>query len=277
MSGALVRHWCERCQAYRQGSGIRQLIAGAGSISSCATCGGTLRREVQRAKGSLFSSLLGSFAFPVGSLPVLLTWLGVSLLASFLLFVPFVGRWFALTLVVWYLFAIVRVTSLGHDDFGSVGYDVVHPSEWFNPLVRYALTILVALLPALASFVVLGVPGNFITYALAFVGISYLPAGFVVAAHAEGCLSPLNPTVAIRLIARIPGAYVSTLVALVVAAALGLVVVEVVDTWVTGSLERRDFLEAIVRAVPGRFLVLYAPSVMARMLGVMVRESSEEL
>ena len=80
-----------------------------------------------------------------------------------------------------------------------------------------------------------------------------------------------------RVVGIIPGAYALTLVALVLAAALGLAILQVVDTWVAGSLERRALLEAIVRAVLGRVLLLYAPSVMARMLGVMVREESEEL
>src|SRR5262245_45685345 len=118
MSDTLVRHWCEHCRVYRDGTQIRRVGAGSAAISSCASCGGALRREAQRVKPPLFGALLASFAFPVGSIPVIATWLGVGLLQSFLLFVPLVGRWLSITLMLWYLFAIVRVTSLGHDDFG---------------------------------------------------------------------------------------------------------------------------------------------------------------
>jgi hypothetical protein len=268
MSGALVRHWCERCQAYRDGAGIRQLTAGAGSISSCATCGGALRSEIQRVKPPLFGALLGSFVFPVGSIPVIATWVGVSVASVFVSFVPLIGGFLSVTLVLWYLFAIVRVTSLGHDDFGDVGYDALHPSEWFHPLIRYVLTLAVAFSPALVTFALLGPSGAILAWLVGFLGLLYLPAGMVVAAHAEGCLSPLNPTVAIRLMARIPGAYALTLVALALALGAGVAVAWLVGTFLSGS---------IAFALVGRIAGLYAPSVMARMLGVMVREESEEL
>lgn len=268
MDEALVRHWCERCQTYRDGAGIRRVGAGAAAISSCASCGGALRAEVQRVKAPLTGALLGAFLFPAGSLPVAATWVGVAVGSAFVAFVPLIGGFLSITLVLWYLFAIVRVTSLGHDDFGSVGYDAIHPSEWFHPLIRYTLTLLVAFLPALAALVLLGAAGTTLAYALGFLGLLYLPAGMVIAAHAEGCLSPLNPTVAIRLIARIPGAYLLTLVALTLAAAVGVAIAQLATVFLSGS---------IVLALSGRIASLYAPSVMARMLGVMVREHSEEL
>lgn len=264
MTESLVRHWCEHCRAYREGAGIRP-VAG---LASCVNCGAALRRESQRVSPPLFLELLRSFVFPVGSLAVAATWVIASLLTSFTAFVPLIGGLLSSTIVLSYLFAIIRFTSLGHDDFGSVSFDALHVTEWFHPLIRYLLTLFVAFLPAITTFVVLGPAGAVVIYAVAFVGLLYLPAGLVVAARAEGCLGPLNPLPSLQLIARIPGAYVLTLLALVVAAGVAAGITSV-ERAVVGS----SFLLALV----GRVLELYAPSVMARMLGVMVREHAEEL
>jgi hypothetical protein len=264
MPETLVRNWCERCQTYREGAQIRQ-VAGVGS---CASCGSALRREVQRVTRPLFFELLRSFVFPVGSLAVAATWVLASLSSSFAAFLPLIGGLLSLTIVLSYLFAIIRVTSLGHDDFGSVSFDALHVTEWFHPLIRYVLTLLVAFLPALITLVVLGAAGAIASYAVALLGLVYLPAGLVVAARAEGCLAPLNPIPSLQLIARIPAAYLLTLLALSLAAGAG-VGISLVERSVVGS----SFLLALV----GRVFELYAPSVMARMLGVMVREHAEVL
>jgi hypothetical protein len=91
----------------------------------------------------------------------------------------------------------------------------------------------------------------------------------IVSAHREGCLGPLNPVPAVRIIARIPGPYLLTLGFLLVALVLGFAVVYLTALLVGGI--------PIVGALALRVFGLYAPVVMARQLGVLVYEHREEL
>ncbi len=265
MAETLVRHYCDQCRVYREGLGIRLIPAGASKMAMCASCGSALRSESQRIRPPLLNALIGAFAHPVGSLPVALTWVGVSLLSFFASLIPLVGGPLSLSLMLAYLFAIIRITGLGHEDLGSIDWEPTHFTEWFGPLVRYILTLLVAFLPAAVAAVMLGPLAGWIMVAL---GICYLPAGMVIAAQAEGCLAPLNPVPSITLISRIPGAYVLTLGSLVLAAAAGVGI-----TLAAKPILGTSFLALLLT----RVLSLYAPSVMARMLGIMVREHAEEL
>jgi hypothetical protein len=99
------------------------------------------------------------------------------------------------------------------------------------------------------------------------IGVLYLPAALIVAAHDERWLAPLNPAPAVALITRIPGSYFVACAMLLglfafsggaVAAArtLGMPFVGSAIEWVLGSLP-------LVAA--------------ARMLGILVYEKREEL
>ncbi|MFO0571527.1 MAG: hypothetical protein U0263_38215 [Polyangiaceae bacterium] len=269
MTALVLRRFCERCGAYREPHQIRMVGPQASAVPMCATCGGALRTEHQRQAAPFGSELARAFVFPF--LPAIaLSTIGAAVGSAIVSFVPLIGNPLSSTIIVAFFFLVVRATAEGRDDLASDTEIAGNVWLWFSPLIRYFLTLLVAFTPALAALVFLGWTASApLVLALALLGLLYLPAGIIVAAHNEGCIAPLNPVPAVQIIFRIPGAYFLTLVFLLLAATLGGAVVYGASL-VLGSI---PILGALVLRVIG----LYAPVVMGRQLGLLMREHGEEL
>lgn len=273
MTALVLRRFCERCGAYREPHQIRMVGPQASAVPMCATCGGALRTEHQRQAAPFGSELARAFVFPF-QVVVAIPAVAIAIFVTLAGFVPFLGGWlstaFGGILNVSFVFLVVRATAEGRDDLASDTEIAGNVWLWFSPLIRYFLTLLVAFTPALAALVFLGWTASApLVLALALLGLLYLPAGIIVAAHNEGCIAPLNPVPAVQIIFRIPGAYFLTLVFLLLAATLGGAVVYGASL-VLGSI---PILGALVLRVIG----LYAPVVMGRQLGLLMREHGEEL
>ncbi|MBK7581704.1 MAG: hypothetical protein IPI67_16030 [Myxococcales bacterium] len=269
MSTGIVQLFCEHCQVYRAPHETRLAGPAQAAIAVCASCGGALRKEAQRVTRPLSAELLRAFVYPAR--PAVAFSLAVTALVSgFLRFVPLIGGLLSATLVIGYIFMVLRASAEGRDDL-AVDTDIAGGlSVWMGPLVRYLLTFLVAFAPALAVLIGMGwAAGAPLVIAAAALGVLYLPAGMIIAAHGDGCLSPLYPVPAVQLIFRIPLPYLITLAFLCLSLATGAAL-----TWVVARLlgEVPVLGGLLIRSVG-----LLGPVVMARQLGVLVHEHGEEL
>jgi len=240
------------------------------AIAVCAVCGDGLRAEQQRVAASLTAELTRAFVYPFK--PAVLLTLGiVALVTIFVQFVPLLGNPLSAAIVLGTFFLILRSTAEGRDDLAS---DVDISGNiwlWFSPLIRYLLTLVVAYLPAVAVLIFLGWPaGAPFVVVLALLGTVYVPAGMIVAGHDVGCLGPVNAVPAVRIIGRIPGPYFLTLGFLILSLVAGAVVM-------FGAQSLSKLAIPILPTIVARVLGLYAPAVMARQLGLLVREHGEEL
>lgn len=269
MSSVELRRFCEHCGVYREAQETRWSGPAHAAVAVCATCGGALRKEVQRVTVPITQALLRAFVYPFAPAIAVSTLLA-ALASAFVSFVPLIGGLLSATVVVAYLFLVLRASAEGRDDLASDTEVAGSVVLWLEPLVRYLLTWVVAFSGAGLAFFALGWPASApVIVVLAALGALYLPAGMIVTAHREGCLGALNPVPAVRIIARIPGPYLLTLGFLLVALVLGYAVVYLTAL----TLGQVPILGGLALRVFG----LYAPVVMARQLGVLVHEHSEEL
>jgi hypothetical protein len=267
----VTRSFCARCAAYREANEIKRVTGGRATVDACAICGEVLSRESQRVAPELAPELARALVYPFSAVG------GLSLIGTFVLstlasFIPLIGGLLSAALVVAFCFLVLRSTAAGED--GLTSHDDLSQDfwSWLSPLARYVLTMLVASAPALTAWLLLGWPAaRGLVLALALLGAVYAPAGIVVAAQAEGCLGPLNPTPGVRIIARIPGPYFLTLGFLI-----GSLLVGVILVYVANALAKLIALP-LVPYLFGRLLALYAPTVMSRQLGILVREHGEVL
>jgi len=269
VTDVVLRRFCEQCQAYREPHEIKQVGPERVRLSACAICGGVLRTEQQRIARPLTASLLRAYAYP--ALPAIAVSTVVAALTSaFAAYVPLIGGLLSATIVIAFVFLVLRASAEGRDDLAIDTEVAERLSEWFAPLIRYLLTWLVSFSGALVALFVLGPPaGPLVAFGLGLVGLLYLPAGLIVAAHGDGCLSPINPVPAVRIIGRIPGPYAVALGFLLLTSLVGFGLLAIVQRLIGGI--------ALVGPLVLRVLGLATLVVMARQLGVLVHEHREEL
>jgi hypothetical protein len=263
---ALESFHCNRCDRDVAPGDIKRLKAGSGEMLTCAACGGILTKEQSRVVRPIAAVLATAFSYPFRPMTLGVS-LAVSVFAGAAGFLPFGGLIGAGIRFGW-LFAILRTASLGGDDVE------VDPSEissslfsWMGPALRVLLASLVAFLPAIVAAAALGESGAPVAIGLGLIGLLYLPAALIVAAHDERWLAPLNPAPAVALITRIPGSYF-------VACAMLLGLFAFSGGAVAGARTlEMPFVGTAIEWVLG-FLPLVAA---ARMLGILVYEKREEL
>ena len=179
-----------------------------------------------------------------------------------------------------YLFLVVLRSSEGDDDMPQAA----EFGEIFD-LIRPGLKIVVVLLGAFAGPLLLlygyDVYGDHdelspnataVAWVLAFAGFLLTPAMLLVASHETRWLPLLNPMTALRIVLRLPGAYLMVLVALTTDVIAHLVLSGAASISANAISAMPVFPEAIVVAVS-----LYAPLVAARQLGLLVGEHRLEL
>ncbi|APR85251.1 Hypothetical protein A7982_10600 [Minicystis rosea] len=276
-----AQFWCDACQLLVTGDRIEAVRAGSGSLATCATCKRALIPQNEAAKptfgrltrerapeGMSFPRILaGALLYPFRTDSLIIVG-GIAFFVWFVGLAAGLGDLLGLAVQLGLLFQLVRATAEGHEEWNVIP-EGSRFSEWMAPLIKYSLVMFIAALPA----IIVGFATHLAPLAAlaGLFGLVYLPAGFIAASFPGGWLGPLNPLPAISLIARIPVQYAVTLGFLVLALVIG------------GTLA---FLgQALVATVampmiPGviaAFLRFLGPVVMARMLGLLVREHADEL
>lgn len=263
-------YWCEPCQRELLATQVEEIRSGTGFMAICPTC----RRPLRAATGDLaerpFAQVLaGAFLFVAR--PASLAWIaGMALVATFVTYVPFFGGILSAIVQISYLFGVLRASSAGEDDFVVAPDDITDTWSWLAPLMRYSITVAIAVLPALVAGFLTGNPVAVGVGVL--VGAVYLPAGMIVAAHGSGCLGPINPVPAAQIVGRIPGPYAMTLGFLAIAAVLGYGLINT-GAHVAAALKGVPVLPGVVQLVAG----LIPAVVMARMLGLLVYEHGHRI
>lgn len=266
--------WCGRCRVEHPAEACRLSALAGEAVRLCPTCGMITREIVHTERAALWAVYLGALRYPLqqeGAPTLLALAVGAWLLG----FVPIVGGLLAMGAVLGYLFLVVRQTGAGRDALPQAA-DFTGFGDLIAPAVRFLLAGLVALAPlAWASVRAGALGGSWALVALAGLwAMAWMPAATAVAAHQDGCLGALNPVPVVQVIARIPADYARTVAALVPLCLLTL------------AVEAAG--QGIVRAVPVPVLStvlrlvasaagLYGPLVMARVLGLLLRERAEEL
>jgi hypothetical protein len=198
----------------------------------------------------------------------------VAIAAAIAGLVPFVGWLIVLCIEVGFLFAVLRTAAAGGEDIEASAEELNSIFDWLGPLVRYLLAVLTAFFPAVIAWFALGggPESELVAGGLAIAGVLYLPAAIIVAAHGVGCLGAVNPVPAVALIGRIPKPYAIT-VAMLAAALVAGVGMHLAVPKIVKALSILPILPGLI----GKSLLLYAPMVSMRMLGLLVHEHGEEL
>jgi len=287
MGAAVVTYRCPRCEKYLDDAGIKQIPAGSGFVRACMTCGGALVQETSREARSLPGVLAGAFAYPFrGST---LMWVaGMIVVTTALSFFPFLGGLLAISVELGFLFTVLKSTAAGSDELQVDTTELSDVSTWLRPLAKYLFAALLSFGPAILAAYAMsasaagggagvavgesaptasGSAGSSVVLALTGLGLLYFPAALVLAAHESGCLGVLNPIAGFKLIARIPGAYFSTVFFVAVALSVGGAMIYV------ATLLDVPLVGAVARSIAS----LYGPVVAMRMLGLLVHENAEQL
>lgn len=264
--------FCPRCAVERPRAACRASQLGTEPVLLCPVCGIVTRAVTTRVREPLLTVFLTAARYPFqkdGWIALLALSFGAWVAA----FLPLVGALLAGGLQLTYLFSIVRSTAKGDDDLpGAV--DFTEWSDLLRPMVRSLLASLVAFLPVILSLAFLRESSSLPVAlgASALWAAAYLPGALAVASFQDGCLGGANPIPVIEIARRVPKEYaltVGVLAALAVPAQLIRVLAAMAVPPVLG-------LSAIVTILGGA-VALIVPFMMARVLGLLLRERGDEL
>jgi hypothetical protein len=271
-TGPVALQWCPRCERGVARERCRVIRLGDESAWACPECDGLTRAVTtaeHRPLGEVFRTawrypLAGDGVIALGALGVG-TWIGGHIRIT--------GSAIAFTLVATYAFSIVRKSAAGDDDLPAPA-DFIDWFDFFKPAVRALAAGLLAFIPVIA-FAALGVDADgpgMILYALgALFAVAWLPASVISASYADNLADAVNPLPIVAMMQRIPKDYALTVVVLWGWSIVGLVLAVVAQ--VVARLIAVPILPSIAAEVVG----LYAPLVMARTLGLLLRERKIEL
>ncbi|WP_395805725.1 hypothetical protein [Archangium minus] len=242
-------------------------------LSSCGQCGAAVEElKVHRSRTPFLRRLLETWMYPLkpsGLLALLGVGAVVALARGVFHITPSLPK--LAVLVVWLgcfwgsLFWIVRSTAMGAEhftapDFTSVMHDLV------DPAIRGLLATALLWVPAIL-FIVFSLGGaeglGPLFLLLLIATLLYAPLALLFAATGESKLSLLNPFKVIGVGMSLGQPYLMVAAFLVPLAGL-YVLLTVVGKWVA------SWPVPLVAPVVGEALSLYAPFVMARMLGLLL-------
>ncbi|EYF03660.1 hypothetical protein [Chondromyces apiculatus] len=263
-------YWCDTCQREIPGTQAEEIRSGNGFVAVCSTCHRTLRATAADRTERPFVRVLAS-AFGYAFRPAILGSMAATvILAALLALVPVAGGVFAAVVQVSYLFGVLRASSAGEEELTVALEDVSDFAGFLAPLGRYLITLFLAALPAV--LLAFGTRNPVLTGLGALLGVVYLPAGLIVAAHGSGCLGPLNPAPAVQIIRAIPVPYTLTVGFVVVTGGLG-VGLDLLGDAAAKALARVPLLPGFLQAM----LTLLPAVIVARMLGLLVYEHGDEI
>lgn len=264
--------FCPRCAAERAREACRPSKLGTEEVLLCGVCGMVTRAVAQTSREPLLAVYATALRYPFQQGAAIA--LGALAIGAWVLsFVPFVGGLFAGGVVVGYLFSIVRVTAVGKDELPAAA-DFEGITDLARPMVRVLVALAVALGPVVLGFGYLH-DSAALPLALALGGawaVGYVPGALAIASLQDGCLGAANPIPVVELARRIPRAYATT-VAVLAGAAVPAVFLRVA---IVAAIPPIPLVSTALR-VAGSAVSLVIPVMMARVLGLMLRECRDEL
>jgi hypothetical protein len=275
MDEALKDHHCKRCDRWFSRPELKVVVLGLEEGLLCPVCGGFVRHHLSEARRELAPQVVEAWRYPVsgeGALALVALAAGMWVVS----FIPLAGSVLALGILSGYLFAIIRHTLKGHDGLPPPT-EFLGPTDLLMPALRFALVVVVPALPALAVRALAGeertLGMQFLEFVLGLGAVAWAPAGVAVASQGEGILDGLNPLAALSLIARLKKDYGLVVAVLAGYGCVGMLLYLVLRATTVLTPVRVPVVPEVLSIAVG----LWAPVVMARILGVMLRERKSEL
>lgn len=278
MSGAphsaLGVYRCPRCARYLAEAELISVPAPEPypPMQACPECRRAVVFEASRVTLPFARQLLGVFRYPLDadSAPY---WFGVALVCGVLSWASALGKLFALSIFVGYLFTVIRSSADGaaHPPMAA---DFLEVMDLLRPLLQSAVAVLVVSLPAiLIAYFGEGLEAQLLAGGLFLFGLLWLPLALIAAAHADSVFDAFNPLTTVRLFQRLPVAYGQVLLALLalalLASASAFVVVPVTQLF--------HALLPPLGYIVGSLHPLYFGMLAARVLGLFVAAHAAEL
>jgi hypothetical protein len=268
-----IAYRCDTCAEYVDAAMLREVRVREGAadcIRACPKCGMAVREERSRVVRPFLGLLVGAFRWPLRrDVAFALFALGLMGFVCKLLFTS-LGTPVAVIIAIMYLLAIVRTTGLG-DERAPHAVDWVNATDLLRPAFRFYLAWSLAFIPV--GLAQIG-GGSLVMMSLgALLGMLYLPAGLILAAHSDGWLAPLNLLKATRLALRMPRNYLLTSVFVVVLTWIALAIFTLLEL----LYERTPMPMGIAVGIVFYVGWLVVPAIIARMLGILVREHVPEI
>jgi hypothetical protein len=222
-------------------------------------------------RGPFMPALAGAFAYPLQKSAPLL-FVAIAVVAQLVSYVPLVGGILKSGVLLGFFVSVLRSSAKGEQEL-PYGGEFSEGADFIRPILQYASAFALSFAPAVLVLFVLpwGTPAFFLALAAAtLLGIAYLPAALILAAHSGGCFS-MNPVAGVQMIARVPGAYTLTAFGVGVAVLMDVALVSGVQLAVS---------QLPLPVLPGALVILvglYMPTVAARMLGLFIFYHEPEL
>ncbi len=258
-------HHCPRCDTWWPVRDLVTIALGSETALLCPTCRGFAVHYPSVVRKPLWPMVLGSTRY----IATTEGWIAIVALALGMALIPRGS----IVLAVGYLMAVVRASARGED---SLPQSLDFTSLWdiLRPVLRLSLACVIAALPYLCVTAIQG-PGlvwGLLRGLAVIVGFGYLPAAIAHASHCEATLTALNPFPPLALITRIPREYGLLTLGLGAMATVAWFVPPVcrllLGPWT---------LLPVVPAVLVNTASLVVPMLMARVMGIVLRERATEL
>ena len=209
------RKLCPSCAA-RRGETAKAVLV-------CVHCRGLAEDLVVSRRITPYWMMLGTFVRSIFTLQGFLQISLVSLASFLLMFVPIIGPLLAIFPLAGYCFRVIQNSALGGVTLPE--NEELTPMGVVGPGVRLILALIITYVP-LMLYLHYGIGWSKlltdpmilfrdpIPLILTVGSILYLPAAIIAAAVSESVITMINPLVTVRMIVRIPGQYVLTLIGL---------------------------------------------------------------
>lgn len=264
--------YCPRCAKESARFTCRPTTIRDETLLLCGACGGVTRAVTVREERPLLSVYAEVWRYVLrgdGAIALLALSIGAWLLS----FIPLLGGIAAAGVKLSYFFSVIRTSARGSDDLPHAA-DFTDWGDLIRPTVRSMIAFAVALGPLVAA---LGMSDGGASRVLAgLVGagwaVAYLPGAMIMASLHDGCFGGANPLPVMELARRIPRDYALTAAVLLAMAIAALALAAL------GAMVRVPvlFVSTVVRVLIDA-VVLTMPLAMARVLGLLLRERSDEV
>lgn len=275
-------YYCRRCDRPLNEHEIKHIVIGKSTTPMCLKCGGPASSRLlaqpfddpSNDPAALLPKLMSSFGYVLRS-DGLIAAAGLGLGMTLAGYLPIVGGVLAAGMALTYLFAIIQHTTRDDDDL-PLPVDFISWGDLAVPFIRFLTALVVAALPAIAGITLRGgalnLPLQFLEAVLCLVSVAYVPAAVAQAALSSGWFGAVNPLPGISLVARIPRDYGVTVFVLA-----GLGCFAMVISAIAALAARTMHVIPVFPTILMNFASVLVPMIMARALGIMLRERKHEL
>lgn len=266
--------YCRRCEADHPADACRPVVAGAGTLYVCPTCGMVTGEVLRRVARPLSDELADAVRWPAkGDNRV--TWLALGLGVVLFSKVPLAGGLMSAGALWSYAFVVIQRGSRGEEDAPAAA----DFQSWWDLAIPLLQGVTAMVIPALPLVAALFADGALRVLLMALGGlwaVAALPAALASTAYGGSFARALDPLPMVALVSRIPRDYART-VAVLGALALGWLGSKWLAAGLVGLLMGPLPVPAMALGFALDAAMIYFPLAMARVVAVLLRERADEL